>query len=255
MSRHRASCGARVRNVIVTGGSRGLGLAMARVIAASGHQVIALARRDSTELAAAARAAEAAGHGAIRFRACDLAEIGEIPALVKRLHEEFGALHALVNNAGLGSSGILATMRDAEIERLVRLNLLSPMVLTKYVVRAMMTSGGNRIVNVSSIVASTGYSGLAAYSATKAALIGFTRSLARELGRLDITVNAIAPGFVETEMTHELNPGQRTQIARRSALHRMAEPDDIANAVAYFLSDAARNITGTVLTVDAGNTA
>ena len=252
MSRPRASCGAHVRNVIVTGGSRGLGLAIARVIAASGHQVIAVARRDSAELAAAARDA---GRGAIQFRACDLAEIAAIPGFVKGLHEEFGALHGLVNNAGIGSSGILATMHDTQIERLVRLNVLSPMVLTKYVVRAMMTSGGNRIVNVSSIVATTGYSGLSAYSATKAALIGFTRSLARELGRLDITVNAVAPGFVETEMTHELNPGQRAQIARRSALHRMAEPDDIANAVAYFLSDQARNITGTVLTVDAGNTA
>ena len=238
-------------NVIVTGGSRGLGLAMARVLAASGHQVIAVARKESADLGAAMRQAD----GAIHFRACDLSDLAAIPAFVKGLHAEFGALYGLVNNAGIGTSGILATMHDTQIERLVQLNLLSPMLLTKYVVRAMMTSGGSRIVNVSSIVASTGYNGLSVYSATKAALLGFTRSLAREVGALGITVNAVAPGFVETEMTHELNPGHRAQIARRSALRRMAEPDDVASAVAYVLGETARNVTGTVLTVDAGNTA
>jgi 3-oxoacyl-[acyl-carrier protein] reductase len=114
---------------------------------------------------------------------------------------------------------------------------------------------GGRVVNVSSIVGSTGYSGLSVYSATKASLIGFTRSLAREVGPLGITVNAVAPGFVDTEMTHEMNPSQRTQIARRSALHRLPDVADIAHAVDFLFSDKARNITGTVMTVDAGNTA
>lgn len=244
-----------MRNVIVTGGSRGLGLAIARRLAASGDQVIAIARRESEELHAAMSEMEAAGHGAIRFRAADLNDLDALHDLVNGLRETFGALHGLVNNAGLGTSGVLATMHDAAIERLVRLNVTSPMVLTKYVVRAMMTGGGSRIVNISSIVADTGYSGLSAYSATKAAMIGFTHSLARELGPLGITVNAVAPGFVETEMTGDLNPGQRAQIARRSALKRMPEPGDIAETVAFLLSDAARNITGTVVTVDAGNTA
>jgi 3-oxoacyl-[acyl-carrier protein] reductase len=128
-------------------------------------------------------------------------------------------------------------------------------VVTKYLVRSMMTGHGGRIVSVSSVVSATGYTGLSVYSATKASLVGFTRSLARELGPLGITVNAVAPGFVDTEMTHDLTAPQRAQIARRSALLRMPEIADIANAVDFLFSDKARNITGTVTTVDAGNTA
>jgi 3-oxoacyl-[acyl-carrier protein] reductase len=263
-----------MRTIVVTGGSRGIGLGIARALAAAGYQVIAVARRQTPDLAAAPAAGAAAapgaataagaaagaatapdGQGVIRFRACDLADLPGLPGFVRALRDEFGALYGLVNNAGLGTSGILATMPDSQIEQLVRLNVLSPVLLTKYVVRAMMADGGSRIVNIGSIVASSGYNGLSVYSATKAALGGFTRSLARELGPLGITVNAVAPGFIDTDMTQELNPGQRAQIARRSALRRMAQTEDVAAAVAYLLSDAARNVTGTVLTVDAGNTA
>jgi 3-oxoacyl-[acyl-carrier protein] reductase len=146
-------------------------------------------------------------------------------------------------------------MRDRDIERLIQLNTVSPIVLSKYVLKSMMAERDGRIVNIASIVASTGYSGLSVYSATKASLVGFTRSLAREVGSLGITVNAIAPGFIATEMTGELNEAQREKIARRSALHRMAEPIDVARSVEYLLGDAGRNITGTVITIDAGNTA
>jgi 3-oxoacyl-[acyl-carrier protein] reductase len=119
----------------------------------------------------------------------------------------------------------------------------------------MMTQRAGRIVSISSIVAATGYSGLSVYSATKASLIGFTRSLAREVGQLGITVNAVSPGFVATEMTHDLDESQRAKIAGRSALKRMADPVDIARSVEFLLGEGGRNITGTVLTVDAGNTA
>jgi 3-oxoacyl-[acyl-carrier protein] reductase len=119
----------------------------------------------------------------------------------------------------------------------------------------MMAQREGRIINVASIVASTGYSGLSVYSATKASLIGFTRSLAREVGQLGITVNAVAPGFIATEMTDELNESQREQIARRSALKRMAEPIDVARSIEFLLGDGGRNVTGTILTIDAGNTA
>jgi 3-oxoacyl-[acyl-carrier protein] reductase len=129
------------------------------------------------------------------------------------------------------------------------------MVITKHVIRSMMADGGGRIVNVSSITAFTGYSGLSVYSATKASLLGFSRSLAREVGRLGINVNSVAPGFVDTDMTQGMKEEQRQQIERRSALKRLAEVDDVANAVEFLLSDKAKNITGTVLTVDAGSTA
>jgi len=119
----------------------------------------------------------------------------------------------------------------------------------------MMSDGGGRIVNIASIVAFTGYSGLSVYSASKASLIGFTRSLAREVGKLGITVNAVAPGFVDTEMTRGMKEEQREQIVRRSALKRLVDVEDVANAVEFLLSDGAKNITGTVVTVDAGNTA
>ena len=244
-----------MRNVIVTGGSRGLGLAMSGALAAAGYRVIAVARKPSAELTAAAAKAAQEGRGAIEFRACDLSDLEALAPLVRALRADFGALYGLINNAGLGTSGILSNMRDAEIQRLVQLNSVSPIVLSKYVVRSMMTQREGRIVNIASIVASTGYSGLSVYSATKASLIGFTRSLAREVGQLGITVNALAPGFVDTEMTNELSDSQRQKIARRSALHRMPEPVDVAHSVVFLLGEAGRNITGTVITIDAGNTA
>src|SRR5580693_1825790 len=242
-----------MQNVIVTGGSRGLGLAIARTLAAAGYRVIAVARGSTEELTAASRAA--ADGGAIEFRACDLSDFGRIAPLVKALRADFGPLYGLVNNAGLGTSGLLSTMRDQDIQRLVQLNTVSPIVMSKYVLKSMMSQREGRIINIASIVAATGYSGLSVYSATKASLVGFTRSLAREVGELGITVNALAPGFVDTEMTHELSDSQRQKIARRSALHRMPEPIDVAHSVVFLLGEAGRNITGTVITIDAGNTA
>jgi 3-oxoacyl-[acyl-carrier protein] reductase len=244
-----------MHNVLVTGGSRGIGLAIAQRLANAGYQVIAVARRESDDLREAIATATT-GNGRISFRAFDLSEVDAIPAFVKGLRDEFGAIYGLVNNAGLGTEGLLATMHNSEIEALMRLNVLSPIVLTKYVVRHMMADGaGGRVINMSSIIASTGYNGLSVYGATKAAATGFTRSLAREVGKLGITVNAIAPGFIDTELTHSLGPEQRQRIAGRSALRRLPETGDVASMVEYLLGEGGRNITGTVLTVDAGNTA
>lgn len=241
-----------MHNVLVTGGSRGIGLAISRRLAAAGYNVIAVARRESDEWRQAIGEARSGG---LNFRAFDLSAIDAIPAFVKSLRDEFGAIYGLVNNAGIGTEGLLATMHNSEIEALLRLNVLSPVILTKYVVRHMMADGAGRIINMSSIIATTGYNGLSVYGATKAAATGFTRSLAREVGKLGITVNAIAPGFIATELTEGLNDEARKRIAGRSALRRLPEVDDVARMVEYLLGDGGRNITGSVMTIDAGNTA
>jgi 3-oxoacyl-[acyl-carrier protein] reductase len=245
-----------MRNAIVTGGSRGLGLGIAARLARAGYRAIAVARTQSSELTAAIEAAELANPGSLHFLPFDLAGIEGIADLVKTIRKTFGPIYGLVNNAGISFDGVLALMPVAQMEQLVRLNTLSPMVLTKYAVRSMMADGGGgRIVNIASVIASTGYSGLSVYAATKASLIGFSRSLAREVGPMGVTVNSVAPGFIETAMTAGLKDEQRHQIERRSALKRLAGIDDVASAVEFLLSDKAKNITGTVLTVDAGNTA
>lgn len=242
-------------SIVVTGASRGLGLAVAKRLALGGRSVVAIARHESNELQAASEEIARQGSGALHFHAFDLEEVDAIPELVRDLRKEAGALTGLVNNAALGLGGLIAMMPDRDIERLVRLNVTSPIMLAKYVVRAMLANGGGRIVNITSIVATTGYSGLAVYGASKAALAGFTRSLARELGPMDIQVNAVAPGFLDTAMTGELSAGHREQIARRSALRRFAAVDDVAAAIEFLFSEGGRSITGTVLTVDAGSTA
>ncbi len=246
-----------MRNVIVTGGSRGLGLGIARRLVECGFRAIVVARRESEDLAAARHHARqgTAGCDPMPFIPYDLAELAGMPELVKGLRKQFGPVYALVNNAGVSTEGMLAMTTTEQIERVVRLNTTSPLVLTRHVVRAMMADGGGRIVNMASITAFTDYSGLSVYAATKASLVGFTRSLAREVGRLGINVNAVAPGFVNTEMTAGLTEEQRQRIERRSALKRLPDVDDVANAVEFLLSDRAKSITGTVMTVDAGSTA
>ena len=244
-----------MRSVIISGASRGVGLAVAKRLASEGYRAIAVARGLGDALPAAIAEAEAAGLGEIVFRPFDLSNVDGIGEFVRGLRAEFGAPYGLVNNAALGTDGLLANMHLTQIEALVRLNTLSPIVLTKFVARAMMAAGQGRIVTISSIIASTGYSGLSVYGATKASMIGFTKSLAREVGRLGITVNAVAPGFMVTEMTEGLGEDGREQVVRRSALRRLPETEDVASMVGYLMGDGGRNITGTVLTIDAGNTA
>lgn len=240
-----------MRHVIVTGGSRGLGLAIVRRLIEEDFRVVAVARKESDEL----RTLMEVSGEALSFASLDLGQIDDIPGFVLELKKKYGTPYGLVNNAGLGTEGLLATMHNSQIEMLTRVNVTAPMILTKYVVRNMMSAGEGRIVNVSSIIASTGYNGLSVYGATKAALVGFTKSLSREVGRMGITVNAVAPGFIDTEMTAALGEESRAKIAGRAALRRLAAPEDVANAVAYLFDDRACNVTGTVMTIDAGATA
>jgi len=234
-----------VKAVVVTGGSRGIGLGIAKALVEQGYHPVIISRTMGDETLA----------DRCSTVLWDLSKIDTFADLAQHIRQRFGTIYGLVNNAGIGTSGILATMREDKIADLLQLNVLSPIILTKHLIRPMLVARAGRIINMSSIVASTGYPGLSAYSASKAAVIGFTKSLAREVGSVGITVNAIAPGFIDTDMTNDLDEKQREQIKRRSALQRMATVEDIANAVLYLLSDRAKNITGTVLTVDAGNTA
>ena len=238
-------------NVVVTGASRGIGLAVAARLARDGFNVVAVARKPSEPL----EAAIAEARGALLFEPLDLSDVEAIPVFVRELRARHGPIYGLVNNAGTSHEGLLANMAISDIEAMLRLNALSPIVLTKYVVRGMMAEGRGRIVNMASIVAATGFNGLAAYAATKAALVGFTKSLAREVGRVGVTVNAIAPGFVDTELTKGLSEADRKRIADRSALRRLAEAEDIAAMAAFLIGEGGRNISGAVMTVDAGGTA
>ena len=241
-------------NVIVTGASRGIGLAIANRFGArrlqGGRRRAPRERRPIREHHAAQT-----GAGLIGLLSVRLEDAAAIPEFVRKLRREFGPIFGLVNNAGLGTEGLLATMPDADIEALIRLNTLSPILLSKYVVRNMMVQERGRVINLCSIIASTGFSGLSVYAATKASLIGFTKSLAREVGRVGINVNAIAPGFIDTEMTSGLEGDERKRLIRRSSLRRLAEVEDIAAMTSFLMGEGGRNITGAVMTVDAGSTA
>lgn len=237
------------RLVVVTGTSSGLGAATARRLLELGHEVVGVARRP-VERGAFGE------HGSGYTHVCqDLAELDALPGLVKELVGRHGTPYALVNNAASGLDGLLPTMHNTDIARVLHLDLMSPVVLTKYVVRHMLLARQGRIVNISSITARTGYRGLSAYAAAKGGLEAFTRSLAREVGPRGVTVNCVAPGFLDTEMTASLGPGNLERIRGRSPLGRFATAEEVAGAVAYLLSPDAAGVTGTVLTVDAGATA
>ncbi|WP_294393696.1 SDR family oxidoreductase [uncultured Sphingomonas sp.] len=240
-----------MKTVLVTGATRGLGLAITRRLLDGGYRVIASGRAESEALTMLRERHD----GALLFEPLDLMDTAAIPAFAAMVMKAHGPLYGLVNNAAAGVSGILGTMHLNDIEQVMRVNATSPIVLAKYVSRAMAGAGEGRIVNISSIVARTGFSGLAAYGASKAAIEGLTRSLARELGRRGVTVNAVAPGFMKTEMTAGLQGDRLESIARRSALRDLATPEDAAGAVVYLLGPDAAAVTGTIMTVDAGSTA
>ena len=160
----------------------------------------------------------------------DLSEVEAIPDLVRELKAEHGPFYGLVNNAALGTDGLLSNMHNSDIEKLVQAQYVSPIILTKYAMRAMMTAGEGRIVNISSIIGSTGYSGLVGLWRHQGIHAGIhPQSLAREVGQLGITVNAVAPGFMETDMTQSMTHAQRDKIASRAALKRLVDVEDVAN--------------------------
>jgi 3-oxoacyl-[acyl-carrier protein] reductase len=237
--------------VIITGASKGLGLAISQQAAANGYAVIAIARQFSEPF----RALKQAYPELVNFHAADLTDLDKIPELCKQLIKQYGRPYALINNAAAGHDGILATMPNSAIDHLMRLNIQSPILMSKYLVRSMLLNRKGRIINISSIIAKTGFNGLSVYAASKAALEGFTKSLAREVGKAGITVNCVAPGYMQTDMTSSLQGDKLESVKRRSPLGKLATVDDAAAMVMYLLGEQASAITGTVLTVDAGSTA
>jgi 3-oxoacyl-[acyl-carrier protein] reductase len=237
--------------VIVTGASRGLGLAICTQAAVHGYAVIGIAR----QLSAPFISLQQAYPELVSFLAADLADLDKLSELCKQLIKQYGRPYALINNAAAGHDGVLATMPNSAIEHLMRLNIQAPILLSKYLVRSMLLNRNGRIINISSIIARTGFNGLSVYAASKAALEGFSHSLAREVGKAGITVNCVAPGYMQTDMTSSLQGDKLESVKRRSPLGKLTTVDDAASMVIYLLSDKASAITGAVMTVDAGSTA
>ena len=237
--------------IVVTGSSKGLGLAICKRLLNEDYKVIGIARSRSDEF----KQLEEEFKEKLLYVEYDFNNIKDIHELVKSITKKHGNIYGLINNAALGHDGVLGTMHETQISGLIRVNIEAPIFLTKYASRSMLMKLRGRVINIGSIIASTGFNGLSVYGASKASLSGFTKSLARELGRAKITVNTIAPGYMQTAMTAGLQGEKLESIKRRSPLGQLATVEDVAGTVAYLLSHDAKNITGTTITVDAGSTA
>ncbi|MCU7904993.1 MAG: 3-oxoacyl-ACP reductase FabG [Candidatus Thiodiazotropha sp. (ex Epidulcina cf. delphinae)] len=235
---------------LVTGASRGIGAAIADGLAEAGATVIGTATSEAGAGAIKERiqAAGCKGSGML----LNVADQASIDTLIKALSEGFGSPTILVNNAGITRDNLLMRMKDDEWESIINTNLSSVYRLSKAVLRGMMKARKGRIINISSVVGVMGNAGQTNYAAAKAGIHGFTRSLAREVGSRGITVNAVAPGFIETDMTKRLPEAQRKRLEEAIPLQKMGQPEDIANAVLFLAGQSGRYITGETLHVNGG---
>ncbi len=238
------------RIALVTGASQGIGRAVALELARKGA-VVALAARNEAKLAEAAAEIEAAGGQAAVF-AMDVANEESIKAGAKAVVDRFGKVEILVNNAGITRDGLMLRMKRGDWDDVLGANLTGAFLLTQALLGPMLKNRWGRIVNLSSVVGRTGQAGQANYAASKAGLIGLTRSMAREFASRGVTVNAVAPGYIETPMTAVLDEKQRTAMLAEIPLGRAGTAEEIAQAVAFLVSDAAAYITGHVLDVNGG---
>lgn len=237
---------------MVTGGSRGLGAAMIEGLLADGYRVSTCSRKRTPNIE---RLQSDPQLGARFFWApCEVGEAAEVDRFVRDAMSWSGehGLWGVVNNAGIAQAGILASFPNAESERVIKVNLLGALQVARATSEHLIKGRAGRIINISSIIGSRGYNGLAAYSASKAGMDGMTRALARELGRRNITVNSVAPGYVKTEMSSTLNAAQIAQITHRTPLGRLASEEDVLNVVRFLLSDGAAMLTGQTFLVDGG---
>jgi len=235
------------KNALVTGSTRGIGRAIAETLAKSGARVAIVGR----ELQKAQQAATAVGNGAQGF-ACDVTDTAAVAKLVADVETAFGAIDILVNNAGITRDNLVMRLKDDDWDSVQNANLRGAFAAIRAVSRGMMKRRSGRIINISSIIGMIGNKGQANYAASKAGLIALTKSVAKELGSRNILVNAVAPGFIETEMTATMTPEAREGLGKQIALERLGTPQDVAAAVAFLASDLATYITGQVLVVDGG---
>jgi 3-oxoacyl-[acyl-carrier protein] reductase len=234
--------------VLVTGASRGIGAAIADELAAQGATVIGTATSDAGATAIGERLAAVGGHG----RMLNVTDGASIDALVDDIAKQFGPVSILVNNAGITRDNLLMRMKDEDWNAILDTNLTSVYRTSKAVMRAMMKARRGRIINIASVVGVTGNAGQANYAAAKAGIIAFSKSLAKEIGSRGITVNVVAPGFIDTDMTKALPDAAREGLIGQIALGRLGEPADIAHAVAFLAGPSAAYITGETLHVNGG---
>ena len=237
------------QTALITGAGRGIGKTIALKLAESGADIV-LADMNP-EVAEVRVEVESLGRKCLTFEA-DVTDFVAIDEMVKKIIEELGSIHILVNNAGITQDNLFMRMKPEQWSKVIDVNLNGVFNVTKAVIRPMVKQRSGKIINISSVVGFSGNPGQVNYSSTKSALVGFTKSLAREVGARGVTVNAVAPGFIDTAMTQALNESQQEAILQQIPLGRMGDANDIANAVAFLSSEEASYITGTILHVNGG---
>jgi len=239
------------RVALVTGSTRGIGLAIAKALAAAGARV-AVSGRDADKAAAVAATVAQETGADVRGFAADLGDLAQAAALVEAVEREFGQLDILVNNAGLTRDNLLMRLKDDDWDAVINANLRGAFATCRAASRGMMKRRFGRIINIASVVGLTGNKGQANYAASKAGLIGMTKSIAKELASRNILANVVAPGFIETDMTAAMSPEARQTLSAGIPLERLGTPEDVAGVVVMLASDLAAYMTGQVLVVDGG---